>query len=53
VVFQSEIIKDKQDYSMLVVRHYSLDSLDLINEQIVSLPIASDCLQGFCSEKSQ
>jgi hypothetical protein len=37
VVFQSEITKNKEDNSMLVVRHYSLDSLDLINEQIVSL----------------
>jgi len=46
VVFQSEIIKNKEDNSMLVVRHYSLDSLDLINEQIV-------LLKNFSSEKSQ
>jgi hypothetical protein len=54
VVFKSEIItNDKQDYSMLVIRHYSLNSLDLINEQIISLPITFHCLQRFCSAKSQ
>jgi len=51
VVFKSEITNDKQDYSMLVIRHYALDSLDLINEQSLSIPIAFDCLQGFCLEK--
>ncbi|CAF2058951.1 unnamed protein product [Rotaria magnacalcarata] len=51
VIFQSEIINNQQEYSMLAIRHYSLDSLDLINEQILKIPKAFDCLQGFCSKK--
>ncbi|CAF0799991.1 unnamed protein product [Rotaria sordida] len=52
VIFQSEIINNKQEYSMLIIRHYSLDSLDLLNEQILKIPMASNCLQGFCSKIS-
>lgn len=52
VVFKSELITNKQEYSTLVIRHYSLDSLALINEQILPIPIAFHCLQGFCSNKS-
>ncbi len=52
VIFKSEIPDNHQEYSLLVIRHYSLDSLDLINEQIVSIPIEFNCLQGFCLEKS-
>jgi hypothetical protein len=52
VVFNSDLTKEKHECSMLVIRHYSLDSLELLNEQIVSIPIAFDCLRGFCSEKS-
>ncbi|CAF4775441.1 unnamed protein product, partial [Rotaria socialis] len=50
VIFQSEIINTQQEYSMLAIRHYSLDSLDLINEQILKIPRAFNCLQGFCSK---
>ncbi len=47
VIFKSEITTNQQDYSMLIVRHYSLDSLDLINEQTISIPIGFDCLNIF------
>ncbi|CAF1323401.1 unnamed protein product [Adineta steineri] len=47
VIFKSEIIDDKQEYSTLIIRHYSLDSLDLINETILRLPIAYNCLKSF------
>jgi hypothetical protein len=52
VIFNSEINNDQHENCMLVIRHYSLDSLDLLNEQILRLPMASNCLQGFCSKQS-
>jgi hypothetical protein len=52
VVFNSDFTnKMKQDCSMIVIRHYSLNSLELLNEQIVSIPITFECLRGFYSEK--
>ena len=45
VFSKSEIVNNKHDYFMLVIRHYSLDNLNLINEQILTIPIMSTCLQ--------
>jgi hypothetical protein len=52
VIFKSEITNDKQEYSTLIIRHYSLENLDLLNEQTLPIPLRFDCLQGFCVEKS-
>lgn len=51
VIYKSKNSSEKSDHSILILRHYLLDSLDLINEQIISLPISFDCLQGFYSNK--
>lgn len=50
VIYQSAISDNSQKYSMLIVRHYSLENFDLINEQILKIPIRFNCLQGFCSK---
>lgn len=53
VLFNSDLNMTRGDQSMIVIRHYSLDSLELLNEQIISTSIAFECLRGFCLEKSQ
>ena len=52
IVFQSELAREPSEPSMLVIRHYRFGTLALLNEQVVSVPVASDCLQGFCSNKA-
>jgi hypothetical protein len=42
IAFQSELAAEQSEASMLVIRHYRLDTLALLNEQIVSVPMASD-----------
>jgi hypothetical protein len=45
IIHQSEFIDDKYEYFMLVIRHYSLETLDILNEQVLPLLTAFDCLQ--------
>lgn len=53
VIFNCERSIMKGDQSMIVIRHYSLDSLELLNEQTISTSIAFACLRGFCLENSE
>jgi len=40
---------DKSDRSILSIRYYSFDSLDLLSTQIVSIPAVFNSLKGFLS----
>jgi hypothetical protein len=52
-IFYSDMNNDDEEHSTLVVRHYSLETLDLLNEQILPINKKWDCLQGFCSTIKQ
>ena len=49
MIFRSHTSKPGDERSMLVVRHYSLESLALLNEQVLPISGTWDCLNGFCS----
>ena len=53
VIFNSDPNITRDDRSMLVIRHYSFDSFELLNEQILSTSIAFECLRGFDSNTSE
>ncbi|UJR27291.1 hypothetical protein I4U23_008586 [Adineta vaga] len=52
VIFHSTINSDKLEHSTLIIRHYLLDSLDLLNEQTLLISFSFNCLTGFYSEKT-
>lgn len=52
-IFYSDMNSERGEHSTLVVRHYSMETLDLLNEQILPISRKWDCLQGFCSTIKQ